>query len=115
VVPTTDRTATGLGQHPDYATVSARYRHRVTLSAIVAKWVSQRDRFEAQQTLQAHGVRAATVLRPDIDHLENEHLLARGVLRAANFDGMGTFRYPSGPWFFADSEPIRFEPPPLLG
>jgi crotonobetainyl-CoA:carnitine CoA-transferase CaiB-like acyl-CoA transferase len=36
-------------------------------------------------------------------------------LRDADFDGMGTFRYPSGPWHFADSEAIRFEPPPRLG
>ncbi len=105
----------GLAQHPDYATVSARYHHRASINTIVAEWVGKHDRFEAQQTLQSHGVPAAAVLRPDIDHVDNEHLLARGVLRDANFDGMGTFRYPSGPWHFADSEPIRFEPAPRLG
>ena len=104
-----------LAQRAEYASIRARYRHRMTLNAILAKWIAQRDRFEAQAALQARGVPAAAVLRPDIDHVTNEHLLARGTLREADFHGMGTFRYPSGPWHFADSEPIRFEPSPRLG
>ena len=104
-----------LAQHPDYTTTRERYRHRATLNTIVANWIAQHDRFEVQRLFQDRGIPAAAVLRPDVDHLNNEHLLARGVLRDADFDGMGTFRYPSGPWHFADSEAIRFEPPPRLG
>jgi crotonobetainyl-CoA:carnitine CoA-transferase CaiB-like acyl-CoA transferase len=104
-----------LVQRAEFNTVPSRHRHRTTLNRILAKWIGDRDRFEVQALLQARGVPAAAVLRPDVDHPTNEHLLARQALRDADFDGMGRFRYPNGPWHFTDSEPIPFEPPPHLG
>jgi crotonobetainyl-CoA:carnitine CoA-transferase CaiB-like acyl-CoA transferase len=55
------------------------------------------------------------VLRPDLDQHDHPQLRARGVSEAADFHGIGTYLYPRGPWHFADTEPLAFEPAPKLG
>lgn len=97
-----------------FRTTAARHQHRAALNDAVAAWVGERDRFEAERLLQAAGVPAAAVLRPDVDQNDHEHLLARGVLRDADL-GFGTYRFPAGGWQFADTQPLSFRPPPRLG
>lgn len=98
-----------------YTTVQGRLAHVETLNAAVATWVAQRDRFEAEEQLQAHGVPAAAVLRPDVDHVRNTHVLDRGVIAEADFHGYGTFLYPRAPWNFQRTDPLPWEPAPRLG
>jgi crotonobetainyl-CoA:carnitine CoA-transferase CaiB-like acyl-CoA transferase len=100
---------------PEFATIEGRHAGRDELNEAVRAWVAQQDRFEAERLLQQAGVPAAAVLRPDIDHLENPHLLARGVLRDDGSNGIGTFRYPAPAWRFSETEPLPFQPSPRLG
>ncbi|MEZ4503482.1 MAG: CoA transferase [Dehalococcoidia bacterium] len=100
---------------PDLSTIEGRHEARAELNAAVAEWVSNRDRFEAERTLQAAGVPAAAVLRPDIDHLAHAQIRERQVAVDADFHGLGTFAYPHGPWRFVDSAPLAFKPAPRLG
>jgi len=99
---------------PELAEASGRHAHREELNRAVADWVRMRDRFEAERTLQAAGVPAAAVLRPDLDQYGHPQLLERGVLCEADF-GFGAYRFPTGPWRFADTDPLPFQPPPRLG
>ncbi len=99
---------------PDLASIAGRYEHRAELNGAVADWVRGCDRFEAERALQAAGVPAAAVLRPDIDQNEHAQLLARGALCDADF-GFGQFHWPAAPWRFADTEPMPFAPAPRLG
>ncbi len=103
-----------LSRDPRFGTRAGRSQRLAELNQIVAAWVGQHDRFDAQRLLQAKGVPAAAVLRADIDHSESEQLSERGTLREADF-GLGRFRYPRGPWRFCDTEEVRFGPAPRLG
>ena len=99
---------------PELATAAGRHEHREELNRAVGAWVRERDRMEAEEALQASGVPAGAVLRPDLDQHGHGHLLQRGALRDADF-GFGSYRYPAPPWCFADTEPLRFTAPPRLG
>ncbi len=88
---------------------------REALASAVAAWACTLDRFHAEQVLQSVGVPAAAVLRPDLDQILDAQLWARGAIREADFHGHGRYPYPAGPWHFADTEPIPFEPAPRLG
>lgn len=98
----------------EYSTAVGRLQHRDELHEVLSAWARTQDRFEAERTLQAAGVPAAAVLRPDLDHRDHPQLLERGALRDADF-GFGTFRYPAPPWRFASTVPLEFLPPPRLG
>ena len=98
-----------------FATEEGRCAHRAVLDAAVGAWTRERDRFEAETLLQAAGVPAAAVLRPDVDHLALDVLMARGALAHDDLQGHGRYPYPRGPWHFRESEPVRFAPAPRLG
>lgn len=100
---------------PELATIDGRHAHANELNVVVADWVRGRGRFEAEQELQAAGVPAAAVLRPDVDQLGHPHFVGRGVMESATFDGLGPYYYPRGPWHFVDTEPIAFRAVPSLG
>lgn len=99
---------------PVFRSVTGRHEHRAELNHAVAEWVRACDRFEVEHVLQAAGVPAAAVLRPDLDQNEHAQLTARGALCDADL-GFGQFRWPAAAWRFADTEPPPFAPPPRLG
>ncbi|MCB9491624.1 MAG: CoA transferase [Dehalococcoidia bacterium] len=99
---------------PEYATAAGRHQRRDELDRALAEWACTQDRFEAERALQAAGVPAAAVLRPDVDHHDHAQLLERGALRDADF-GFGTFRYPAPPWRFTSTVDLQYSAPPRLG
>jgi crotonobetainyl-CoA:carnitine CoA-transferase CaiB-like acyl-CoA transferase len=66
-----------LAQDARYATLGARLEHQDELDAIVSAWTRERDLFEAETILQAHGV-AASAVQDSRDFCEDAQLLHRG-------------------------------------
>src|SRR4029079_8534744 len=68
-------------ERTELATIEGRHAHGPELNEALAQWVRARDRFDAERELQAAGVPAAAVLRPDADQLGHPHFVARGVMQ----------------------------------
>jgi crotonobetainyl-CoA:carnitine CoA-transferase CaiB-like acyl-CoA transferase len=66
------------------------------------------------ERLQAAGVPAAMMMRPD-DHEQDPHLLARGVWRELHQPGLGGVRLEDGPFRSRSVAPVRVSPAPQHG
>jgi crotonobetainyl-CoA:carnitine CoA-transferase CaiB-like acyl-CoA transferase len=60
-------------------TAAARRAARADIDARLAAWTRTRDKVEAAEVLQAHGVSAMPVMGP-VDHHADPHLAARGAI-----------------------------------
>jgi crotonobetainyl-CoA:carnitine CoA-transferase CaiB-like acyl-CoA transferase len=66
------------------------------------------------ERLQAAGVPAAMMMRPD-DHERDPHLCARGVHRELDQPGLGRVRLEDGPFRSWHVPPVRVTPAPQHG
>jgi crotonobetainyl-CoA:carnitine CoA-transferase CaiB-like acyl-CoA transferase len=66
------------------------------------------------QTLQAAGIPAAMMMRPD-DHDHDPHLRSRGIGRELDQPGLGVVRVEDGPFRSRAVPPVRVTPAPLHG
>ena len=80
-------------------------------------WPSGRARFRratVMERLQAAGVPAAMMMRPD-DHERDPHLRSRGVHRELHQPGLGRVRLEDGPFRSRHIPPVRVTPAPQHG
>jgi crotonobetainyl-CoA:carnitine CoA-transferase CaiB-like acyl-CoA transferase len=66
------------------------------------------------ERLQAAGVPAAMMMRPD-DHEHDRHLLSRGMYREMHQPGLGVVRLENGPFRSRRIPPVRVSPAPQHG
>lgn len=86
-----------LGGDPELATLEGRLRHRERLEAAVTAWSRQRDKREAADVLQAHGV-AAAPLCSGADLADDPHLEAIGFYQTLDHPEAGKHRYQGLPY-----------------
>jgi crotonobetainyl-CoA:carnitine CoA-transferase CaiB-like acyl-CoA transferase len=79
-----------------------------------AEWTRTRPPREVMETLQAAGVPAGMMMRPD-DHEQDPHLGARGVHRDVHQPGLGRVRLEDGPFRSRTLPPVRLGPAPQHG
>ena len=83
-------------------------------TATSAEWTRTRSPRAVMETLQAAGVPAAMMMRPD-DHEQDPHLLSRGVWREMDQPGLGVVRMENGPFRSRSIPPVRVSPAPQHG
>src|SRR4051812_14890170 len=79
-----------------------------------AEWTRTRPPREVMATLQAAGVPAGMMMRPD-DHDRDPHLRARGIHREIDQPGLGRVRLEDGPFRSRTLPPVRIGPAPQHG
>ena len=77
-------------------------------------WTRTRSPREVMERLQAAGVPAAMMMRPD-DHEADPHLRPRGIGTALDQPGLGTVRVEQGPFRSRAVPPVRIAPAPQHG
>ena len=83
-------------------------------SADLAEWTRTLPPRAVMERLQAAGVPAAMMMRPD-DHERDPHLRARGVHRELDQPGLGRVRLEDGPFRSRHVPPVRVTPAPQHG
>ena len=79
-----------------------------------AEWTRTRAPRDVMATLQAAGVPAGMMMRPD-DHERDPHLRARGIHREIDQPGLGRVRLEAGPFRSRTLPPVRIGPAPRHG
>lgn len=96
-----------------FATAEARRAHEDELDAALTAWTRERTPMEATEALQAAGVPAGPVLRPDQLH-DDPQLRARDFMVETEHPTGGRRRHPGVPWRASGLAP-EYRPAPLLG
>jgi formyl-CoA transferase len=96
-----------------FATPQARARHGDELDAEIAKWTSQRTKFEVMEYMGPRGVPAGAVYDSN-DILTDRHMNARGYILTYEHPGRGTVQMPGQPIRLSASH-VEVVPAPLLG
>jgi formyl-CoA transferase len=96
-----------------FATPQARARHGEELDAEIAKWTSQRTKFEVMEYMGPRGVPAGAVYDSN-DILTDRHMNARGYILTYEHPGRGTVQMPGQPIRLSASH-VEVVPAPLLG
>jgi crotonobetainyl-CoA:carnitine CoA-transferase CaiB-like acyl-CoA transferase len=78
------------------------------------EWTRTRSPREVMETLQAAGVPAAMMMRPD-DHEADPHLRSRGAYGELDQPGLGVVRMENGPFRSRAVPPVRMTPAPEHG
>ena len=105
----------GIAQKPELSTLEGRLSNRDELDALVGRWTSGLDRYEATRLLQAKGIAAAPVLDCGADAYDDPHLQERGYFQEVTHPEAGTFLL-SGPlWKLHGASPLDQTPAPCLG
>ena len=103
-----------LADHPHFATNEARIHHLAELTETLGAWTRTLPTDEAVRRLESVQVPAAPV-RGVAELLEDEQLVARGMLAPVTLAGGREVRLPGCPMHFAENPSgIRLRPP-LLG
>jgi crotonobetainyl-CoA:carnitine CoA-transferase CaiB-like acyl-CoA transferase len=97
-----------------FDTAAERVANRDALDRRVAEWTSRLLPREVMESLQAAGVPAAMMMRPD-DHEADPHLQARGAYREMDQPGLGVVRMEDGPFRSGAIPPVRMTPAPQHG
>ena len=100
-------------EDPRYADHAARQENRTALSAEIAAWVVERDKYEGMRALCDAGVPASAVLDTK-DLYENPHLVGRGFVREVDHPVHGRIKLLGWPARMSESA-VPVEPAPLLG
>jgi len=102
-------------REPRFATRDGRLRREDELDELVARWTASRDRFAVARDLQAAGVPAAAVQRPEdrIDHDPNT--AAWGLWPTARHREMGDVRVDGLPVHFSATDWTIERGAPCLG
>ena len=97
-----------------FGSVAERIANRELLDRHLAEWTRALPPRAVMERLQAAGVPAAMMMRPD-DHEHDPHLLSRGVWREMHQPGLGVVRMENGPFRSRSIPPIRVSPAPQHG
>ena len=97
-----------------FDSAAERIANRELLDRHLAEWTRTLPPRAVMERLQAAGVPAAMMMRPD-DHESDPHLLSRGVSRELHQPGLGVVRLEDGPFRSRNIPPIRVSPAPEHG
>jgi crotonobetainyl-CoA:carnitine CoA-transferase CaiB-like acyl-CoA transferase len=97
-----------------FDSVAERIANRELLDRRLAEWTRTLPPRAVMERLQAAGVPAAMMMRPD-DHEHDAHLLSRGVHRELHQPGLGVVRLESGPFRSRSIPPVRVSAAPQHG
>jgi crotonobetainyl-CoA:carnitine CoA-transferase CaiB-like acyl-CoA transferase len=97
-----------------FDTVSARVAGRELLDRRLSAWTQMLAPREVMDRLQAAGVPAAMMMRPD-DHDDDPHLGSREVFTELDQPGLGVLRMENGPFRSRTIPPVRITPAPMHG
>jgi crotonobetainyl-CoA:carnitine CoA-transferase CaiB-like acyl-CoA transferase len=103
-----------LAADPRFRTRASRKQNEDELDAIITRWTSQRDRWEATEILQRAGVAAMpTLSNKDLAH--DLHLKQRGFLVELEHPEVGRRIHAGVPWTMSETPCQVRRPAPLLG
>jgi crotonobetainyl-CoA:carnitine CoA-transferase CaiB-like acyl-CoA transferase len=103
-----------LRDEPGYSTLAGRLQHRDAIDERLSTWTRTRDKHAVAEALQAAGVIAAAVYRPD-DILACDYLNTRGFSQPLTHREAGTHLHQGLPFRF-EANPIEHRAPaPCLG
>jgi crotonobetainyl-CoA:carnitine CoA-transferase CaiB-like acyl-CoA transferase len=97
-----------------FDSVAERIANRELLDRHLAEWTRTLAPRAVMERLQAAGVPAAMMMRPD-DHEQDPHLVSRAVWREMHQPGLGLVRMENGPFRSRSIPPIRVSPAPQHG
>jgi crotonobetainyl-CoA:carnitine CoA-transferase CaiB-like acyl-CoA transferase len=103
-----------LGADPGLATPDGRLRRREEIEAAVTAWSRDRDKHDAADLLQAHGIAAAPVCS-GADVADDPHLEAIGFYQAFDHPEAGKHRYQGLPYRLSDTPGRVGRVAPCLG
>ena len=98
---------------PRYQDPRDRYRNRDAIKAEIAKWTSERDKYDAMRELAEGGVPASAVLDTS-DLYRNPHLVERGFVHELEHPVAGPIKLLGWPARLSESE-VPIKAAPLLG
>lgn len=102
-----------LAEDERFATPKLRLQNREELTAIVAEWTRQRNKWEAMEHLGRHGLPVGAVFDTQ-DLFEHPHLLERGMVSEIDHPTRGKWKMLSPPFHMSRSS-VAMTPAPLLG
>jgi crotonobetainyl-CoA:carnitine CoA-transferase CaiB-like acyl-CoA transferase len=103
-----------LAADPRFRTREARKQNEDELDAIITRWTSRHDRWEATEILQRAGVAAMpTLSNKDLAH--DPHLKQRGFLVELEHPAVGRRIHAGVPWTMSETPCQVRRPAPLLG
>ena len=94
-----------------FATAAERIANRERLDRELTAWTRTLPPREVMERLQAAGVPAAMMMRPD-DHEADPHLRSRGLGTELDQPGLGVVRMEQGPFRSRAIPPVRITPAP---
>ena len=97
-----------------FGTVAQRVANAELLDRHLTEWTRTLAPRAVMERLQAAGVPAAMMMRPD-DHEQDRHLRSRGVYREIHQPGLGVVRLENGPFRSRSIPPVRVSPAPQHG
>ncbi len=98
---------------PAYKDPRDRYRKRDVLKGEIAKWTSERDKYDAMRELAEGGVPASAVLDTS-DLYRNPHLVERGFVHELEHPTVGPIKLLGWPARMSESQ-VPIKAAPLLG
>ena len=104
----------GMGRRRHVRQRGRRTANPELLDRHLAEWTRTLPPRAVMERLQAAGVPAAMMMRPD-DHEQDPHLLSRGVSRELHQPGLGLVRLENGPFRSRSIPPVRVSPAPEHG
>ncbi len=104
----------GLAGDPHFATAASRKENEDQLDAIITRWTSERDRWEAAELLQGAGVAAIPTLT-NKDLALDPHLRERGFLVELEHPEVGRRTHAGVPWTMSATTCKVGLPAPILG
>jgi crotonobetainyl-CoA:carnitine CoA-transferase CaiB-like acyl-CoA transferase len=103
-----------LANDPRFATAALRKKNEDELDAIITRWTSERDRWEAAELLQQAGVAAMPTLT-NKDLALDAHLRERGFLVELEHPEVGQRTHAGVPWTMSATPCKVRTPAPMLG
>jgi crotonobetainyl-CoA:carnitine CoA-transferase CaiB-like acyl-CoA transferase len=103
-----------LEHDPRFSSAILRKRHEDELDAVITRWTSERDRWDAAEVLQRAGVAAMPTLT-NKDLALDGHLRERGFLVELDHSGVGKRTHAGVPWTMSKTPCKVRRSAPLLG
>jgi benzylsuccinate CoA-transferase BbsF subunit len=97
-----------------FSSTESRLAHHEALDALVSEWTAQRTPHQAMQTLQAAGVAAGAVQRPDDLVDSDPQLAARRAIVDVDHPTLGLFGHLTPPFKLSET-PACLRPAPRMG
>lgn len=100
---------------PRFKTQDERFANQDALDAHLSAWTRDRDRFEAMELLQSHGVPAGAVQNAEDLNERDPQVAHRGVFFEMDHPVIGRARFEGNPFKFESIEQDNWRSAPLLG